>query len=127
MIFGFIIGIVIAYLLTLVHVDQDIISGVREIAKVDIGSSGYYLMMGVLGGISLDIIGGIFSGIIVAFLFTLVNLDHIIMQGVQEWFKYDMGRGTYYLLFAVIGAGMSFLTTVRMFLRPLFSMGRRKA
>ena len=80
MIFGFIIGIVIAYLLTLVHVDQDIISGVREIAKVDIGSSGYYLMMGVLGGISLDIIGGIFSGIIVAFLFTLVNLDHIIMQ-----------------------------------------------
>ena len=126
MIFGFIIGIVIAYLLTLIQVDQNIMSGVRDVLKVDIGTSGYYLMMGILGGISLDIIGGIFYGIIVAFLFTFVNLDHIIIQGVKEWFKYDMGMGTYYLLFAVIGAAMSFLTTVRMFFRPIYSMGRRK-
>ena len=126
MIFGFIIGIVIAYLLTIIHVDQDIISGVRNVVKVDIGPSGYYLMMGIVGGISLDIMGGIASGIIVAFLFTFVNLDNIIIQGVREWFKYDMGMGTYYLLFAAIGAAMSFLTTVRMFLRPIYSMGRRK-
>ena len=127
MIFGFILGIVIAYLLTFIHVDQDIISGIRSIAKIDIGSSGYYLIMGVVGGISLDLIGGFFSGIVVAFLFTFITLDHIIIQGVREWFKYDMGMGTYYLLFGVIGAGMSFLTTVRMFLRPIFYMGRRKA
>jgi len=126
-IFGFILGIVIAYLLTFIHVDQDIISGIRSIAKIDIGSSGYYLIMGVVGGISLDLIGGFFSGIVVAFLFTFITLDHIIIQGVREWFKYDMGMGTYYLLFGVIGAGMSFLTTVRMFLRPIFYMGRRKA
>ena len=127
MIFGFIIGIVIAYLLTLIHVDQDIISGIREMVKVDIGASGYYLMMGVVGGISLDMIGGFFSGIVVAFLFTFVQLDHIIIQGVKEWFKYDMGMDTYYLLFAVIGAVMSFLTVVRMFLRSLLFMGKRKA
>jgi len=125
--FGFIIGIIIAYLLTLINVDQDIISGIRSIVNVDIGSSGYYLVMGVVGGISLDLIGGFFSGIVVAFLFTFVNLDHIIIQGVREWFKYDMGMGTYYLLFGVIGAGMSFLTAVKMFLRPLYSMGRRRA
>jgi len=126
MVFGFVIGIVIAYLLTLIHVDQDIILGIRDMVKVDIGPSGYYLMMGIVGGISLDMIGGFFSGIVVAFLFTFVQLDHIIIQGVKEWFKYDMGMGTYYLLFGVIGAGMSFLTVVRMFLRPLFFMGKRK-
>lgn len=127
MIFGFIIGIVIAYLLTFIRVDQDIISGVRDILKIDIGHSGYYLMMGIVGGISMDMIGGFFSGIIVAYLFTFVKLDHIVIEGVREWFKYDMGMGTYYLLFAVIGAGMSFLTVVRMFLRPLFFMAKRKA
>jgi len=125
--FGFIIGIVIAYLLTIIHVDQDIISGIREIVKVDIGSSGYYLMMGVVGAISLDMIGGFISGIIVAYLFTFVNIDHIIINGIKEWFKYDMGMGTYYLLFAVIGAAMSFLEVVRMFLRSLSFRGRRRA
>ena len=127
MFFGFIIGIVIAYLLTIIHVDQDIISGIREIVKVDIGSSGYYLMMGVVGAISLDMIGGFISGIIVAYLFTFVNIDHIIINGIKEWFKYDMGMGTYYLLFAVIGAAMSFLEVVRMFLRSLSFRGRRRA
>lgn len=127
MIFGFIIGIVIAYLLTFIHVDQDIISGIRDIVKVDIGHSGYYLMMGVLGGISRVMIGGFISGIIVAYLFTFVNIDHIIIEGVKEWFKYDMGIGTYYLLLAVIGAGISFLEVVRAFLRPLFFMRKKKA
>ena len=127
MVFGFILGIVIAYLLTLIHLDQDIISGIRELAKIDIGQSGYYLVMGVVGGISRVMIGGFVSGLIVAYLFTFVKIDHIIIEGVKEWFKYDMGMGTYYLLFAAIGAGMSFLTTVRMFLRPIYSMGRRKA
>lgn len=127
MVFGFIIGIVIAYLLTLIHLDHDIISGIRELVKIDIGQSGYYLMMGVVGGISRVMIGGFVSGIIVAYLFTFVKIDHIIMEGVKEWFKYDMGMGMYYLLFAVIGAGISFLKVVRMFLSPLFFMTKRRA
>jgi len=126
-VFGFIIGIVIAYLLTLIHLDHDIISGIRELVKIDIGQSGYYLMMGVVGGISRVMIGGFVSGIIVAYLFTFVKIDHIIMEGVKEWFKYDMGMGMYYLLFAVIGAGISFLKVVRMFLSPLFFMTKRRA
>ena len=126
MVFGFIIGLVVAHILTFIHVDQDIISGIRDIIKVDIGHSGYYLMMGVLGGISRVMIGGFISGIVVAYLFTFVKFDHIIIEGIKEWFKYDMGMGAYYLLFAVIGAGVSFLEVVRMFLRPLFFMTKRR-
>lgn len=127
MIFGFIIGIIIAHLLTFIHVDQVITSGIRDIIKIDIGHSGYYLMMGVVGGISRVMIGGFLSGIVIAYLFTFIKFDHIIMEGVKEWFKYDMGVGAYYLLFAIIGAGTSFLKVVRMFLRPLFFMTKRKA
>ena len=127
MIFGFIIGIIIAHLLTFIHVDQVITSGIRDIIKIDIGHSGYYLMMGVVGGISRVMIGGFLSGIVITYLFTFIKFDHIIMEGVKEWFKYDMGVGAYYLLFAIIGAGTSFLKVVRMFLRPLFFMTKRKA
>ncbi len=127
MIFGFIIGIVIAHLLTFVHIDQVIIAGVRDLLKVDIGASGYYLLLGIVGGVSRAMIGGFFSGLLVAYLFTFIQLDHVIIKGMQEWFHYDMGMGVYYLLFAAIGAAVSFLKVVRMFLSPLFFIARRKA
>jgi hypothetical protein len=127
MIFGFIIGIVIAHLFVFLNIDKTIIAGVRDVIKVDIGQSGYYLMFGVVGGVSRAMIGGFFSGLLVAYLFTFVNIDHLIINGIKEWFKYDMGRGVYYLLFAVLGAAVSFLKVVRMLLSPLFFMVKRKA
>jgi hypothetical protein len=127
MIFGFVIGIVIAHLFVFLNIDKTIIAGVRDVIKVDIGQSGYYLMFGIVGGVSRAMIGGFFSGLIVAYLFTFVNVDHLIIDGVREWFKYDMGRGVYYLLFAVLGAAVSFLKVVRMLLSPLFFMVKRKA
>ena len=77
---GFAMGIGIAYLLTFLHIDQTIILGVRDLIKIDIGQSGYYLLLGIVGGISRVIIGGFISGLIVAFLFTFVKFDHIIME-----------------------------------------------
>lgn len=127
MIFGFIIGIAVAYLFVFLNIDQTIISGVKDIIKVDIGQSGYYLMFGIVGGVSRAMIGGFFSGLFVAYLFTFVNIDHLIIEGVKEWFKYDMGRGIYYLVFAVLGAAVSFLKVVRMLLSPLFFIAKRKA
>ncbi len=127
MIFGFIIGIAVAYLFVFLNIDKTIISGVRDIIKVDIGQSGYYLMFGIVGGVSRAMIGGFFSGLFVAYLFTFVNIDHLIIEGVKEWFRYDMGRGIYYLLFAVLGAAVSFLKVVRMLLSPLFFIAKRKA
>lgn len=126
MIFGFIIGLIIAHLFVFLNVDQTIITGVRDLVKVDIGQSGYYLMFGIVGGVSRTMIGGFFTGLLVAYLFTFVNIDHLIIEGVKEWFQYDMGRGVYYLLFAVIGAAVSFLEVVRMLVSPLFFMARRK-
>lgn len=127
MFFGFIIGIAVAYLFVFLNIDQTIISGVKDIVKVDIGQSGYYLMFGIVGGVSRAMIGGFFSGLFVAYLFTFVNIDHLIIEGVKEWFKYDMGRGIYYLVFAVLGAAVSFLKVVRMLLSPLFFIAKRKA
>jgi hypothetical protein len=122
---GFIIGIGVAYLLTFFHIDQTIISGVKDLIKIDIGHSGYYLMMGLVGGISRVMIGGFLSGLVVAYLFTFVKLDNIIIEGLKEWFKYDMSMSGYYLLFALIGAAASFLKIVRMLLSPLlFMMGK---
>ena len=127
MIFGFIIGIAVAYLFVFLNIDQTIISGVKDIIKVDIGQSGYYLMFGIVGGVSRAMIGGFFSGLFVAYLFTFVNIDHLIIEGVKEWFRYDMGRGIYYLVFAILGAAVSFLKVVRMLLSPLFFIAKRKA
>ena len=127
MIFGFIIGIAVAYLFVFLNIDKTIISGVKDIIKVDIGQSGYYLMFGIVGGVSRAMIGGFFSGMFVAYLFTFVNIDHLIIEGVKEWFRYDMGRGIYYLVFAVLGAAVSFLKVVRMLLSPLFFIAKRKA
>ncbi|MDF2634173.1 MAG: hypothetical protein K0R78_1047 [Pelosinus sp.] len=126
MIFGFVIGIIVAHLFVFLNIDKTIISGVRDMIKVDIGQSGYYLMFGVVGGVSRTMIGGFVSGLLVAYLFTFVNIDHLIIEGVKEWFKYDMGRGVYYLLFAILGAAVSFLEVVRMLLSPLFFMVKRK-
>lgn len=126
MFFGFIIGIVIAYGLTFVHVDQAIISGIKNMIKIDIGMMGYYLLMGIIGGISRVMIGGFISGIVVAYVLTFAGADHFIINGLKEWFKYDMGIGAYYLSFAVIGAGLSFLKVVRMFLSPLFFLAKSK-
>lgn len=120
MIFGFIIGLVIAYGLTFVHVDQAIISSIKSIIKIDIGVTGYYILMGLAGGISRVMIGGFISGVILAYVLTFVNVDHFIIESAKGLFKYDMGVGAYYLLFAVLGAGLSFLKVVRMFLSPLF-------
>jgi hypothetical protein len=120
MIFGFIIGIVIAYGLTFVHVDQAITSGIKNIVQFDVGATGYYLLMGIAGGISRVMIGGFISGVIVAFILTYVNLDHFIIVSMKEWFKHDVGIGAYYLLFGVAGAGLSFLKVVRILLSPLF-------
>lgn len=127
MIFGFIIGIAVAYLFVFLNIDKTIILGVKDIIKVDIGQSGYYLMFGIVGGVSRAMIGGFFSGLLVAYLFTFVNIDHLIIEGVKEWFRYDMGRGIYYLLFAVLGAAVSFLKVVRMLLSPLFFIAKRRA
>lgn len=127
MIFGFIIGIIIAHIFVFLNVDKTIIAGVRDLIKIDIGQSGYYLMFGIVGGVSRAMIGGFFSGLLVAYLFTFVHIDSLIIEGVKEWFKYDMGRGVYYLLFAILGAGVSFLKVVRMLLSPLFFMVKRKA
>lgn len=126
MIFGFIIGIGIAYVLTFVHMDQAIISGIKNIMKFDIGTVGYYLLLGLIGGISRVMIGGFITGLVVAYLLTFVNVDHFMITVAKEWFKYSMGIGTYYLLFAVLGAGLSFLKVVRMFLSPLFFFTKNK-
>jgi hypothetical protein len=122
---GFVLGVGIAYLLTFFHVDQTIISGARDLIKIDIGPSGYYFLFGIIGGISRVMIGGFISGLVVAFLFTLVNFDHIVIEGLKEWFKYDLGISGYYLLFALLGAALSFLKIVRMCLKPLFFLVKK--
>lgn len=127
MIFGFIVGIAIAHLLTFVHMDQIIISGVRDLIKVDINISGYYLMLGMVGGISRAMIGGFFSGLFIAYLLTYITVDHIIIENIRQLFKYDMGQNVYYLLFGVLGAAVSFLKIVRMFLSPVLFFVKRKA
>jgi hypothetical protein len=119
MIFGFLSGIAVAYLFTYLHVDHIIISGVQNLVKIDIGPSGYYLLMGLVGGISRVMIGGFISGLVVAYLFTFVKLDSLIIEGVKELFKTTINTGGYYLLFAIIGAALSFLEVVRTILRPL--------
>lgn len=124
MFLGFVIGIGVAYLLTFFHIDQTIISGVRDLIKIDIGQSGYYLLLGIVGGISRVMIGGFISGLVVAFLFTFIKFDHIIIEGIKEWFKYDLSMSGYYLSFAIIGAVVSFLKVVRMFLSPFFFLAR---
>lgn len=127
MIVGFMMGLVIAYLLTFAHIDQVITSGIKDAIKFDIGQAGYYLIMGIAGGISRVMIGGFLSGIVVAYLLTLAKFDHFIIEGIKEWFNYDMGMGAYYLFFAVIGAAMSFLDIVKTLLSPLFFTAKRKA
>lgn len=119
MVVGFLIGIVIAYFFTYLHVDHIIISGVRSLINIDIGPSGYYLMLGLVGGISRVMIGGFISGLLVAYLFTFVKLDALIIEGAKELFKMNLNSGGYYLLFALIGAALSFLKVVRTFLTPL--------
>jgi len=127
MILGFVFGVTIAYLLTFFQLDQTIIAGVRDLIKMDIGQSGYYFLFGIIGGISRIMIGGFISGLIVAFLFTLLNLDHIIIDGLKEWFKYDMSISGYYLLFALLGAALSFLKIIRMCLKPLFFLVKKNS
>lgn len=125
MVLGFVFGVAIAYLLTFFHIDQTIIAGVNDLIKMDIGQSGYYFLFGIIGGISRIMIGGFISGLIVAFLFTLLSLDHIIIDGLKEWFKYDMTTSSYYLLFALLGAALSFLKIIRMCLKPLFFLTKK--
>ncbi|WP_312515574.1 hypothetical protein [Anaerospora sp.] len=127
MVLGFVLGVAIAYLLTFFHIDQTIISGVKDLIKMDIGQSGYYFLFGVIGGVSRVMIGGFISGLIVAFLFTLLNLDHIVIDGLKEWFKYDMTTGGYYLVFALLGAALSFLKIIRMCLKPLFFLTKKSS
>ncbi len=127
MVLGFVLGVAIAYLLTFFHIDQTIISGVKDLIKMDIGQSGYYFLLGVIGGVSRVMIGGFISGLIVAFLFTLLNLDHIVIDGLKEWFKYDMTTGGYYLVFALLGAALSFLKIIRMCLKPLFFLTKKSS
>ncbi|MBC8014755.1 MAG: hypothetical protein H7X79_03305 [Sporomusaceae bacterium] len=127
MVVGFVIGVVIAYFLTATHIDQVIISSINDITKFDIGQVGYYLIMGIAGGISLIAIGGFLSGIMVAYLLTWPGFDQYIIEAIKEWFNYDMSRGAYYLLFAVMGAAISFLEVVQMSLSSLFSAAKRKA
>ncbi|MDR3562707.1 MAG: hypothetical protein P4N59_14905 [Negativicutes bacterium] len=127
MILGFIFGVGIAYFLTLFHIDQTIIAGVKDLININIGQSGYFLMMGLIGGISRVMIGGFLTGLVVAYLFTFVKLDHIVIEGLKEWFKYDLSTGGYYLLFAVSGAALSFLKVVRVFLKPVFYLTGRKS
>lgn len=127
MIVGFVIGIVVAYFLTSTHIDQVIISSLNDITKFDIGRVGYYLIMGIAGGISLIAIGGFLSGIMVAYLLTWPGFDQYIIEAIRDWFSYDMSRGAYYLLFAVMGAAISFLEVVQMSLGSLFIGLKRRA
>lgn len=127
MIVGFVIGIVVAYFLTSTHIDQVIISSINDITKFDIGRVGYYLIMGIAGGISLIAIGGFLSGIMVAYLLTWPGFDQYIIEAIRDWFSYDMSRGAYYLLFAVMGAAISFLEVVQMSLGSLFIGLKRRA
>jgi len=123
MVLGFLFGIVVAYIFTYLQIDQIIISGVKSLVKIDIGPSGYYLLLGLIGGISRVMMGGFISGLAVAYLFTFVKLDSLIIEGVKELFKINLNTGGYYLLFAIIGAALSFLKAVRIFTSPLsFSM-----
>lgn len=126
MVLGFIIGIGAAYVLTLLHIDQTIIFGVQDLIKIDIGQSGYYLMMGIVGGISRMMIGGFVSGLIVAYLFTFVNLDRIIIEGLREWLKFNMSISGYYLLFAIIGSLMSLFQVMKTLFSPIFFMVGKK-
>ena len=126
MIFGFVLGIGIAFLLSLLNIDQMIISGVKDFIRIDIGHIGYYVLMGLVGGISKVMIGGFISGLLLAYLLTFLKVDHFIIDILKELFKYDMGTGGYYLLFAVLGAAVSFLKIVRTLLKPIFFVVKRK-
>ena len=119
MLFGFIGGVAIAYVLSLVHVDQTIIAGVKDLTGIEIGSSGYYLLMGVAGGISRVALGGFITGLAVAFVFSLVKIDTIVIEGLKEWFKYDLSGSGYYLTFAILGAVISLLSLARTALKPV--------
>jgi len=126
MVVGFICGIGIAYLLSLFNIDHMIIAGVKDLIHINIGTGGYYFMMGVVSGISTVMIGGFITGLFVAWLFTFIKLDHIVITGLREWFKYELSTGGYYLLFAIIGAAASFLKVVRTMLRPVLFVAGRK-
>jgi hypothetical protein len=103
-----------------------IISGVKDFIRIDIGHIGYYVLMGLVGGISKVMIGGFISGLLLAYLLTFLKVDHFIIDILKELFKYDMGTGGYYLLFAVLGAAVSFLKIVRTLLKPIFFVVKRK-
>jgi len=126
MIVGFLLGLVVAYVLAFFHIDATIIAGVKELVKLDIGVNGYFLLMGLVGAISRMMIGGFVTGMFIAYAFTFINLDPLIIKGVKELFKIDIGMGGYYLLFAIIGAAVSLLKIVRTFLRPLFIFRKEK-
>ena len=127
MVLGFLLGIVIAYILAFFNFDQTIIAGVKDIVKVDIGSHGYYFMLGVIGAISRLMIGGFLSGLFIAYLFTFIKLNHIIIDGLKEWFNYDLSSSGYYLLFAVIGALFSLINGVKTLFSPFsFLTGKKK-
>ena len=59
MVLGFLLGVLIAYILAFFNLDQTIIAGVKDVIKIDIGPHGYYFMLGVIGAISRIMIGGL--------------------------------------------------------------------
>lgn len=126
MIIGFLVGIAVAYALSWFHIDAVIIAGVKQLFNMDIGTSGYYLLMGLACGISRVILGGMITGLIVAYIFTFFELDVMIIQGLKEVFKLNLTIDGYYIIFAIMGAVFSLLRMIRFFAGPLFSSSRDK-
>ena len=44
------------------------------------------------------------GGIILAWFLTLFNFDHAVIKAFQELFNITISTGTYYVIFAVLGA-----------------------
>jgi hypothetical protein len=47
--------------------------------------------------------GGIIGGLILAWLLTWLGVEHIIISGVAEIFKIQIGIAGYYVVFAIAG------------------------
>lgn len=120
MLVGFMMGIGVAVLLAQFQVDSVIIAGMRDFFKINIGQNGYYLLMGIIGGISRVMIGGFVSGLFFAYAFTFVKIDMIIIKGMRELLSINLSTAEYYVMFGAIGAGLSLLKIVQTCLAPLF-------
>jgi len=47
--------------------------------------------------------GGVIGGLIIAWILTWFGVDNIIISGIAELFKFQIGLAGYYVLFALAG------------------------